>query len=135
MHVFVRLSRRDVAMVLLLLGKRPEAAEALREVGDQSDIGGIKTSTLAEYVGEAMSEEKFLRDGKAGSLAWCIQHHLIGMVRLSQGDREGAGEHFQESLGTMWHAYSLYEYSRVFRERLKDPLKYPNWPQWIPVKK
>jgi hypothetical protein len=60
---------------------------------------------------------------------------LIGMVRLSQGDREGAGDHFQEALGTMWHAYSLYQYSRAFRERLKDPLKYPNWPQWIPVKK
>jgi tetratricopeptide (TPR) repeat protein len=126
------LFHRDAAMVLLFLGKRPEAAEALREGGDQSDIGGIKTSTLADYVGGSMSEEKFLRDGKAGSLAWCIQHHLIGLVRLSQGDREGAGDHFQESLGTMWRAYSLNQYSRVFRERLERD---QTWPKWIPVRK
>jgi serine/threonine protein kinase len=126
------LLHRDAAMVLLFLGKRPEAARALREGSDQSDVGGIKTSTLAKYVGEQMTEEEFLRDGKAGSLAWCIQHHLIGLVRLSQGDREGAGEHFQESFGTMWRAYSLNQYSRVFRERLKHD---PKWPRWIDPKK
>jgi hypothetical protein len=104
----------------------------LREAGDQSDVGGIKTSTLAKYVGEQMTEEEFLRAGKAGSLAWCIQHHLIGLVRLSQGDREGAGKHFQESFGTMWRAYSLNQYSRVFGERLKHD---PEWPQWIKAKK
>jgi serine/threonine protein kinase len=126
------LLHRDAAMVLLFLGKRSEAAEALREGTDQSNLGGIKTSTLAEYVGGSISEEKFLKDGKAGSLAWCIQHHLIGLVRLSQGDREGAGEHFQESFGTMWRAYSLNQYSRVFRERLKHD---PKWPRWIDPKK
>jgi hypothetical protein len=126
------LFHRDAAMVLLFLGKKPEAADALREVGDQSDIGGIKMSALAEYVGGSMSEEKFLKDGKAGSLAWCIQHHFVGLVRLSQGDREGAGEHFQESLGTMWRAYSLNQYSRVFRERLERD---QTWPSWIKVKK
>jgi tetratricopeptide (TPR) repeat protein len=126
------LLHRDAAMFLLFLGKRPEAVEALREGSDQSNLGGIKTSTLAEYVRGSISEEKFLRDGTAGSLAWCIQHYLIGLVRLSEGDRKGAGEHFQESLGTMWHGYNLYQYSRVFRERLEHD---PKWPQWIKAKK
>jgi hypothetical protein len=106
----------------------------LREVGSQPEAsGGIETSTLAKYVGgQSMSEEEFLRAGKAGSLTRCVQQHLIGLVRLSQGDRVGAGQHFQQSVDTMWYYYSLYQYSRVFRARLEHD---KTWPQWIEAKK
>jgi hypothetical protein len=32
----------------------------------------------------------------------------------------------------MWRAYSLNQYSRVFRERLEHD---PKWPRWIKAKK
>jgi serine/threonine protein kinase len=124
--------RRDAAMVLLFLGRRSEAAEALREVLHQSEASGIETSTLAKYVEGSMSEEEFLRAGKAGPIVRCFQHHLIGLVRLSQGDRAGAGKHFQKSLDTMMYLYNLHSYSRIFRERLEHD---KTWPQWIEAKK
>jgi hypothetical protein len=116
---------------LLFLGKRAEAAEAFRDVASELGAGWIDPSALAKYVAGSMSEEEYLKTGSGGRIGLCLNHYLIGLVLLSEGDREGAREHFQKSIDTKRYPHRAYTYSRLFLERLKDPA----WPKWIPVKK
>ena len=62
----------------------------------------------------------------------CGRHYLIGLVRLSNGDRAGAREHFQKALDTKFYGNNAYPYARTFLARMKRD---PEWPKWIPVKK
>ena len=55
-----------------------------------------------------------------------------GLVRLSDGDRVGAKEHFQKVLDTKFYANVGYPYARAYLARLNRDEK---WPKWIPDKK
>ena len=61
----------------------------------------------------------------------CGRHYLIGLVRLSNGDRAGAREHFQKPLDSKFYAQNVYRYARAYLARLKRD---PEWPKWIEVK-
>jgi hypothetical protein len=57
---------------------------------------------------------------------------LLGMVRLSEGDREGARESFDKCVATRWVDLPIYPYAQIFLARMKHD---PKWPRWIPAKK
>jgi hypothetical protein len=52
-------------------------------------------------------------------------------VRLSEGDRKGAHDHFKKVVDTRFYSHITYPYARIFLERLK---RHEKWPPWIPVK-
>jgi hypothetical protein len=112
------------ASALILLGKRKEALS-------QADwIAGRPSAE--KYLSGDMTEAEFLQSNEKHRLTSCGAIHLVGLVRLSNGDRAGAGEHFQKALDTRFYAAISYPYARAFLARLKRD---PEWPKWIPVKK
>jgi hypothetical protein len=70
--------------------------------------------------------------GKDGVHVMILSHYIVGLVRLSDGDRMGAKEHFQKILDTKFYANIAYPYVRAYLARLKRD---PKWPKWIPDKK
>jgi len=117
----------------LLLGERRDAAMIqavdLPSFADRELQKWVRLT--ADFVAGNLSEEEFLEN--AGGKRWrlCYAQHLIGLMRLSQGDRQGAYEHFAKSVATGAYFYVLYPYSRTYLIRLKQD---PAWPPWIPVK-
>jgi hypothetical protein len=110
--------------LVLLLGKRKEAA-------DPSE-SALASHPFTKYLTGYRSEVELLQSAGKNWLALCGTHSLIGLVRLSDGDRAGAREHFQKALDTRFYTHNLYPYARAYLARLKHD---PEWPRWIPVKK
>jgi tetratricopeptide (TPR) repeat protein len=109
-------------ITLLLLGKKREAAESIRDQGP-----------LKKYLTEPKCEAEFLQSmGKDGVHPMILSHYIVGLVRLSDGDRMGAKEHFQKVLDTKFYANIAYPYARAYLARLTRDEK---WPRWIPAKK
>ena len=55
------------------------------------------------------SEAEFIEAAGKSRLFLCRNHYIVGLNRLSDGDRAGAREHFQKALDTgvnsaMWSA-------------------------------
>src|SRR5262249_28176766 len=72
--------------LVLLLGKSKEAA-------DQIELMSA-TRPITKYLTGSLTEAELLKPrGKNPSLL-CGAHYVIGLVRLSNGDRAGAREHF-----------------------------------------
>jgi tetratricopeptide (TPR) repeat protein len=108
---------------LMLLGKKKEAL-------GQTD--SVSLSPVGKYLSGDTTEADFLKSMEQYRLTSCTAHYLVGLVRLSNGDRAGAREHFQKALDTKFYANIQYPYARAFLARLKRD---PEWPKWIPVKK
>jgi hypothetical protein len=81
--------------------------------------------------GDMSTEAEFLKSMEKHRLTACTAHSLVGLVRLSNGDRAGAREHFQKALDTKFYANIQYPYARAYLARMKRD---PEWPKWIPVK-
>src|SRR5262249_26690532 len=113
--------------ILLFLGKRAEAAECFRGgVARSKDIYRPLLVQTAEYVAGSMSEDEFLKQMDGGESAYG-RAFVVGLVRLSDGDRDGARERFQRVLATNMNHHFTYQLCRCLHERLKDP----TWPKWI----
>jgi tetratricopeptide (TPR) repeat protein len=110
--------------LVLVLGKSKEAADL-----NESISGDLP---IAKYLSGSLSEAEFLESVGKNRVLLCGRHYLIGLVRLSNGDRAGAREHFQKTLDTKFYTHNLYRYARAYLARLKRD---PEWPKWIPVKK
>jgi hypothetical protein len=69
----------------------------------------------------------------AGRSRWdqCLAHYFVAMMKLADGDRDGAREHFDKVVKTRAFIWGPYGMSRVFLARLKDP----TWPPWIPLRR
>jgi tetratricopeptide (TPR) repeat protein len=114
---------------LLFLGKKQKAAEFVRDGGFSAGLG-MDQNPLAKYL-EGGPEEEYMKSGWGSRFA-CLNHYLAGLVHLSEGDRNGAREHFQKSVDTHFYGHIVYPYARVFLERLEAK---PGWPRWIDAKK
>jgi hypothetical protein len=68
--------------------------------------------------------------GKAKDSRWdqCLAHYYVAMMKLADGDRDGAREHFDKVVKTRAFIWGPYDLSWVFLARLK---KDPTWPPWI----
>ncbi len=118
--------------VLLFLGKRKEAADLSRQI--QAPPAGLRVESqhkLADYLAGQLSEPDFLRPTSGSRFATCSAHFWVGMVRLSEGNRKAAREHFETVVATGVFTHLTYPYCRTFLERMKDP----NWPRWIDAKR
>jgi serine/threonine protein kinase len=112
----------DLAVVLL--GKKKDAE------GQAQSVAIV--SLFTKYMTGHASEAEFLEAARKTRLVLCGAHYIVGLNRLSDGDRAGAREHFQKTLDTKFYANNLYPYARAFLARLKRD---ETWPKWIPVKK
>jgi hypothetical protein len=84
------------------------------------------------YLTGDLSEAGLLDLASKSQAQACIAHFTIGVVRLSEGDRDAAREHFRKTLDTGWRGHPSYTHARAFLARLDRD---PTWPKWIPVKK
>jgi hypothetical protein len=80
------------------------------------------------YIAGKLSADELLR--RAGRSQWdqCLAHYYIAMMKLAEGDRKGAKEHFDKAFKTRAWGWGAYDMSWVFLSRLE---KDPNWPPWI----
>ena len=58
----------------------------------------------------------------------CEAYYFIALKLLGEGDRHGAREHFEKSVGTHVYDYFAYQWSRAFLIRMD---KDEGWPSWI----
>src|SRR5262249_45987299 len=127
------LSRGD-AMFLLFLGERDEAASVLQTAAARPDMAfRFLVSRAAAYVARArtLSEADFLKWATDNASLHGYEL-MVALVRLSDGDRDGAREHLEKMLATDQIHRFTYQLGRTLLERLKSD---PTWPKWIPVKK
>jgi serine/threonine protein kinase/dienelactone hydrolase len=109
-------------LAVILLGKKKDA------VGQAQSVAIL--SLFTKYMTGHASEAEFLEAAGKNPLLLCPAHYVIGLNRLSDGDRAGAREHFQKVLDTKFYPHNVYPYARAFLARLKRD---PEWPKWIPV--
>jgi serine/threonine protein kinase len=120
--------------IFLLLGKPEEARQAWLQISKEDvptwfdgwwlkfwdyNCGRITTDQLLQSAGQ-----------DRGKLS--TAHFVIGLWRLSEGDRIAAQEHFRKCVATggfeSWH----WPWVRAFLARMETD---PAWPPWIPLKK
>ena len=118
----------QLPLVLMFLGKGKEAAEEMAAVSASHPATEYLTASLPKA--NLLAEAKFLESAGKDRLKLCANHYVIGLVRLSAGDRAGAREHFQKTLDTRFYPHNFYPYARAFLARMKRD---PEWPRWIPV--
>src|SRR5262249_22773256 len=129
-----QLVRRGYASFPLFLGKRDEAAEAFRMAAASSGMAfAYLLSQTAAYLArdKSMSEADYLK-GARDNAALHGYELMVGLARLSDGDRAGAREHLEKMLATDQYYRFTYQLGRTLLERLKND---PTWPKWIQEKK
>src|SRR5262249_47698942 len=82
------------------------------------------------YLAGDTSEAEFLK-GARDNASLHGYEFMVGLVRLSEGDRDGAREHLEKMLATDQYYRFTYQLRRTLLERLKSK---PTWPEWIPEK-
>jgi serine/threonine protein kinase len=120
-------------VVLCLLGKKGAAVEASKALLKRQDLFyTLRREPILRSVcynaGELSADELL---GRAGRSRWdqCLAHYYIAMMKLAEGDRNGAKEHFDKAVKTRAWGWGEYDLSWVFLSRLE---KDPTWPPWIP---
>jgi serine/threonine protein kinase/tetratricopeptide (TPR) repeat protein len=108
---------------MLFLGKRPEAVQ-LADGNAGLYVGPRHTNFLANKA----SEQEYLDQARDSRYLQCGAHYWVGMVRLSEGDRNGAREAFKASVDTgLWSVF-YHTHSQIMLARLESD---PAWPRWI----
>lgn len=121
--------------ILLLLGRKAETIEASRSLQKEADSMARWRHDwylrLLDYFSDYMTSEVLLE--KAGNSRWnlCEAHFAIGLMRLSEGDRFQAADHFRKATATRVFTFMEFGVSRLLAERLERD---PDWPPWIPVR-
>ena len=110
-------------LAVLLLGKKKYVE------GHAQSVANV--SLFTKYMTGLASEAEFIEAAGKSRLFLCRNHYIVGLNRLSDGDRAGAREHFQKALDTKFYSTNAYPYARSFLARMK---RAPEWPKWIPVK-
>jgi serine/threonine protein kinase len=115
---------------LQLLGRAEEAVGAYAELRNRFQYPARDHwyEHILEYEVGKLSAEQLI--AIAGNSQWnlCEGHFYIALKELSQGDRQGAREHFRLSLATPVIRFYEYRWSRAFLRRMEAD---PNWPAWI----
>jgi tetratricopeptide (TPR) repeat protein len=119
--------------ILLYLGKPQEARLAYLQVPKQEMLpwhDGWWSKHL-DYLCGRITANQLLQAARDVGPKLSSAHFLIGLSRLSEGDRSAAQEHFRKCLVPLafgsWHV----PWARAFLQRLE---KDRTWPPWIPLK-
>ena len=122
--------------VLLLLQRKSEVVAASRELLERNHPlprlrSNFHKNWLAFNAGKLTAADF---EKAAGASRWeqCMTHQTIGIMRLAEGDRDGAKAHFRKSVATRYFFAFNYDCSRFFLERMA---KDPTWPPWIKPEK
>lgn len=121
--------------LLRYLGRNPQAEEACRQIRARLTgpfpFRAEWNKKLLDYNCGELGDEQLLR--AAGSSRWdqCEGHFNMALMKLADGNRVGAREHFRQSMATGVFNFYEYRWSRAFLSRMD---KDPTWPPWIPVK-
>jgi tetratricopeptide (TPR) repeat protein len=124
------------AIFLQFLRERDQARAACREARRRVESDPVSFRELLrplfDYLDGTISEEALIEKAAGPSKRLlCSAHLVIGLTRLSGGDRAGARDHFAAGVATRYIEHWEYDWNRAFLARLK---KDPTWPKWIPVK-
>ena len=121
-------------MILLLLGRTEEARQAYLQVrkdelppGDQGWL-----SKYLDYNCGRMNGDTLLRAAGQARPKVCDAHFIMGLWRLSEGNRFTACEHFRKCAATRAFVSWEWPWARAFLKRLEQD---PSWPRWIPQNK
>jgi serine/threonine protein kinase len=124
------------AIFLRFLRERDQALAACQEARRRLDSvpPWVRESnkSLFDYFDGTITEAALLTKAGPSKQLQCSAHFVIGVTRLSGGDRDGAREHFAASVATQYIESMYYDWSRAFLARLE---KDPTWPPWIPAQK
>jgi hypothetical protein len=121
--------------VLLFLGRKKQALELLRTIPSPFAFSQHRSSlwkAIRQFAGDQLSDKACLEKAGTSRFQQCIAHYQIGILRLAEGDRRGAQDHFQKAVDT--HAIWIVDWawSKMFLSRLTKDDK---WPKWITAKK
>jgi hypothetical protein len=123
-------------LILLLLGNTQEAIRASRKIREsQPDLPARfrdRYERYLDYAGDMITADALLQAARASRMSRCEADFVIGMRRLSEGDRSGAKEFFQKCVATRVFIYWEYLWARAFLKRMNED---PAWPPWIPQKR
>jgi hypothetical protein len=120
--------------IFLLLGKPKEARQAWLQVPREDipvwfDGWWLK---FWDYGCGRITADQLLRSAGQDRGKLSVAHFVIGLWRLSEGDRIAAREHFRKCVATgdfdSWH----WPWVRAFLARME---KDPAWPWWISPKR
>jgi hypothetical protein len=121
--------------VPLLLGRKRDVVDAARELRRQGYPSSRLLSDFHErwlaFNADEISEDGFLEKAGDSKNKQCWAHYAIGMMRLAEGNRVGAKNHFRTALSTNAFSMFAYECCRSFLDRMEHD---PKWPPWIPAK-
>jgi serine/threonine protein kinase len=120
----------DARAVFCLLGKKEEAVAANKEL-PQEWLYSLRSKPFRNclsYNTGKLSADGFIREAKDSRWDQCVAHYYVAMMKLAEGDREGAREHFDKVVKTRAFIWGPYDMSWVFLNRLE---KDPTWPPWI----
>ena len=125
---------RTKGELFLFLGEKEQALASLRTVRSPLTLSQDWTGfyeAMRQFDRGQLSEEAFL--AKAGASRWkqFHVHYQLGLLRLADGDRSAAREHFQKAVGTRAVWIYPWAWSKMFLSRMEKDDK---WPQWIPGK-
>jgi serine/threonine protein kinase len=120
--------------LFLFLGKPEEARQAWLQVRKEDipiwfDGWWLKfwDYTCGRLTSRELSQSAGQDRGKLS-----VAHFVIGLWRLSEGDRTAAREHFRMCVATRVFANWHWPWVRAFLKRMDED---PQWPRWIPQKK
>jgi lipoprotein NlpI len=119
----------------LFLGQRQDAITAAREIHEHPErlapTRKVWRRRHVEYWAGLLSEDELLDAAKGSNGNLCEAHFSIALMRLAEGERKAAYEHFRQCLATRVFYFFEYIWSRAFLTRME---KDPTWPPWIPMK-
>src|SRR5262249_7563612 len=106
--------------LLRLLGYKDEAVAICRALRQQQqgELGELSMRGL-DYLCGDISEEEYLKAGSRLKGYQCWAHYRIALTRLADGDRDGAREHFRQSVQTRFIQEYAGDLSRSFLARME----------------
>ena len=124
-----RLESLEVPLRLGATGLAQREARSLESKTGQYADYGVWVAPLATFLASdnsATDEDQFEAAAKRKQSRYmkAYAQYWVGLKRLSQGNRQGAIEKFEQCMANGAFDYSQYDYSAALLARLRDP----NWP-------
>jgi serine/threonine protein kinase len=120
--------------ILLFLGKPEEARQAWLNVRKEDVPVSFDTwwLTFWDYTCGRITPEQLVQSAGQDRTKLSTAHFMIGLWRLSEGDRKAAQEYFRKCVATRVFASWHWPWARAFLKRMDEDQQ---WPRWIPQKK
>ena len=127
----------DESVFHLMLGQSDEAAARAQAAAPRMEAAARPAPPWAApalaYLADPSpaAEAEFLAAAGPFKSSQLVAHAFIGLGRLSDGDRAGARESFEQAVGTRCFNLTIpYELARLCLARMDQD---PAWPPWIPA--